>query len=82
MLAIIVSTWWVAGMRVALEAGIPWLLLLTVLYFAWGRQHSKAAGCDWCSVQTLATPISLVTVLPPPRVYTGARRTLLHREAL
>ncbi len=43
VLAIIVSTWWVPGMKVALEAGIPWLLLLTVLYFAWGRQHSKAA---------------------------------------
>jgi L-asparagine transporter-like permease len=37
VLAIIVSTWWVEGMRVTLEAGIPWLLFLTVLYFAWGR---------------------------------------------
>jgi L-asparagine transporter-like permease len=40
--AIIISTWWVPGMRVALEAGIPWLLLVTVLYYAWGR-HNRGA---------------------------------------
>jgi AAT family amino acid transporter len=40
VLAIIVSTWWVEGMRVTLESGIPWLLVLTVLYFAWGRQRA------------------------------------------
>ncbi len=37
VLAIIVSTWWVEGMRVAIEAGVPWLVLLTVCYFVWGR---------------------------------------------
>ena len=39
VLAILVSTWWVPDMRVALEAGIPWLLLISVLYFSWARQH-------------------------------------------
>lgn len=33
VLAIIISTWWVEGMRPTMEAGIPWLLVLTVLYF-------------------------------------------------
>ena len=42
VLAILISTWWVPGMRVAIEAGIPWLLLLTVMYFAWGRQRGAA----------------------------------------
>jgi L-asparagine transporter-like permease len=40
VLAIIVSTWWVEGMRVTVEAGIPWLLLLSLLYFAWGRKRA------------------------------------------
>jgi AAT family amino acid transporter len=40
VLAIILSTWWVEGMRVTLESGIPWLLFLTVLYFAWARKHA------------------------------------------
>ena len=44
VLAILVSTWWVPDMRVTLEAGIPWLLLLTVLYFAWGRQRGRAVA--------------------------------------
>ncbi len=38
VLAIIISTWWVEGMRVALESGIPWLLLLSLAYLAWGRR--------------------------------------------
>jgi AAT family amino acid transporter len=44
VLAILISTWWVEGMRVALEAGIPWLLLLTLLYFVIGRQRERAAA--------------------------------------
>lgn len=40
--AIITSTWWVPGMRVALEAGIPWLLLVTAFYYAWGRRNRGA----------------------------------------
>ncbi len=41
VLAIILSTWWVEGMRVTLEAGIPWLLFLTVLYHMWGRKRAS-----------------------------------------
>ncbi|MGA2687384.1 MAG: amino acid permease [Candidatus Korobacteraceae bacterium] len=41
VLAIIVSTWWVEGMRVTLESGIPWLLLLSLCYFVWGRRRAR-----------------------------------------
>jgi amino acid transporter, AAT family len=43
VLAILISTWWADGMRVTLQAGIPWLLLLTVVYFTWGRHRERAA---------------------------------------
>jgi len=39
--AIIVSTWWVPGMRPTLESGVPWLLALTVLYYAWGQNRRR-----------------------------------------
>jgi amino acid transporter, AAT family len=38
--AIIVTTWWVPGMRPTIYAGLPWLTLLTVVYFVWGRSRS------------------------------------------
>ncbi len=41
VLAIIVSTWWVEGMRPTLESGIPWLLALTILYFLRRRQQQR-----------------------------------------
>ncbi len=43
VLAIILSTWWTPGMGVALEAGIPWLILVTVFYYVWGRRYRSAA---------------------------------------
>jgi L-asparagine transporter-like permease len=43
VLAVLLSTWWVDGMRVALQAGIPWLLMLTLVYFTWGRLRERAA---------------------------------------
>jgi amino acid transporter, AAT family len=33
IIAILITTWWVEGMRIALVAGIPWLVLLTIAYF-------------------------------------------------
>ena len=41
VLAIILSTWWVEGMRPTLESGIPWLLALTILYFLRRRQQQQ-----------------------------------------
>jgi amino acid transporter, AAT family len=43
VLAIMISTWWVSGMRVTLESGIPWLVLLTVGYFAVTKKRGKIA---------------------------------------
>lgn len=54
VLAILISTWWVPGMRVTLEAGIPWLVLLTVLYFVWGRQRGRAVAS--ASRRSTSTP--------------------------
>jgi L-asparagine transporter-like permease len=33
MVAIIITTWWVPGLRVTLLSGIPWLLLLTIAWW-------------------------------------------------
>ncbi|HUI55646.1 MAG TPA: amino acid permease [Bryobacteraceae bacterium] len=35
--AILVTTWWVEGMRVTLIAGLPWLAILTVAYWLFAR---------------------------------------------
>lgn len=37
LLAILVTTWWVPGMRPTLVAGLPWLGLVTVAYWLWAR---------------------------------------------
>jgi amino acid transporter, AAT family len=42
MVAIIVTTWWVPGLRVTLQSGIPWLVLLT-LGWAWQRRGKAGA---------------------------------------
>lgn len=44
IVAILISTWWVEGMRVALQSGIPWLLLITAVYFGWGRKRGVYAN--------------------------------------
>ncbi len=44
IIAILISTWWVEGMRVALQSGIPWLLLITAVYFIWGRKRGVYAA--------------------------------------
>ncbi len=38
MLAIILTTWWVPGLRVTLLSGIPWLVLLTVAWRFSGKR--------------------------------------------
>lgn len=37
VIAVTISTWWVPGMRITLEAGLPWLALITLCYFLWSR---------------------------------------------
>jgi L-asparagine transporter-like permease len=43
VLAIIISTWWVEGMRPTLESGVPWLIALSALYFVSRRRKQKAS---------------------------------------
>jgi amino acid transporter, AAT family len=38
--AVLISTWWVPGLRITLTAGLPWLLLITLCYFVWRKTHS------------------------------------------
>jgi AAT family amino acid transporter len=40
MVALIVTTWWVPGLRVTLESGLPWLLLLTIAWAVHQRRRS------------------------------------------
>jgi len=42
VLAIIISTWWVEGMRVTLESGIPWLMFLSAVYVVWARKRKTS----------------------------------------
>ena len=46
--AVLVSTWWVPGLRITLTAGLPWLLVVTLCYLVWRKAHSgkAAAGVD------------------------------------
>ncbi|HEU5452133.1 MAG TPA: amino acid permease [Terriglobales bacterium] len=41
--AIIATTWWVPGMRPTILAGLPWLALLSVAYWVYGRVDSGRA---------------------------------------
>lgn len=49
--AIIVTTWWVPGMRTTVFSGLPWLAFLTVVYFVWGRSRA---------LRTAALPVAEV----------------------
>lgn len=39
--AVLISTWWVPGLRITLVAGIPWLAVITVCYFVWRTVRSR-----------------------------------------
>ena len=38
LLGILLTTWWVAGMRNTLRAGLPWLALVSAVYAIWARR--------------------------------------------
>jgi amino acid transporter, AAT family len=38
--AVLISTWWVPGLRITLEAGVPWLVLISLCYLVWRKAHS------------------------------------------
>ena len=41
IVAIIATTWWVEGMRVTIIAGLPWLGVLTAIYFLVRRRQAR-----------------------------------------
>jgi AAT family amino acid transporter len=41
ILGITLSTWWVEGMRVTMEAGVPWLVALSICYFVWKQSSAR-----------------------------------------
>jgi amino acid transporter, AAT family len=41
VIAVLFSTWWVPGFRITLQAGAPWLAIVTVCYFVWRRTRSR-----------------------------------------
>ncbi len=43
LVGILVSTWWVPGMRPTLISGMPWLALISLAYFSW-RRRARHAG--------------------------------------
>jgi L-asparagine transporter-like permease len=44
MLAIIVTTWWVPGLKITIQSGVPWLVLLTVAWLIVERRKSSDEG--------------------------------------
>lgn len=42
LLAILITTWWVTGMRVTLIAGLPWLACLSLAYAFVSRRRARA----------------------------------------
>jgi AAT family amino acid transporter len=39
--AVLISTWWVPGLRITLTAGLPWLLFITLCYLVWRKAHPR-----------------------------------------
>ncbi|MGC0775343.1 MAG: amino acid permease [Candidatus Acidiferrum sp.] len=38
--AVLISTWWVPGLRITLIAGVPWLAFISLCYLVWRRVRS------------------------------------------
>jgi len=38
--AVLISTWWVPGLRITLIAGVPWLGFISLCYLVWRKVHS------------------------------------------
>jgi amino acid transporter, AAT family len=39
--AVLISTWWVPGLRITLEAGVPWLVFISLCYLVWRKVRSR-----------------------------------------
>jgi L-asparagine transporter-like permease len=44
--AVLISTWWVPGLRITLIAGVPWLVFISLCYLVWrkARSHKVSDG--------------------------------------
>jgi AAT family amino acid transporter len=39
--AVLISTWWVPGLRITLIAGVPWLVFISLCYLVWRKVRSR-----------------------------------------
>lgn len=40
--SVLISTWWIPGLRITLIAGVPWLVFISLCYLVWARAKSAA----------------------------------------
>ena len=45
--AVLISTWWVPGLRITLTSGLPWLVFISLCYLVWRKTRS---GKQWSGV--------------------------------
>lgn len=46
LVAVLISTWWIPGMRITLQAGLPWLAFVSLCYLFWARRPKATAGVE------------------------------------
>jgi L-asparagine transporter-like permease len=39
LITVLISTWWIPGMKITILAGLPWLAFITLCYFLWQRAN-------------------------------------------
>ena len=39
---VLISTWWIPGLKITLVAGVPWLVFISLCYLVWARAKSAA----------------------------------------
>jgi len=44
--AVLISTWWVPGLRITLQAGVPWLVFVSLCYWLWRKKQSQRAFAE------------------------------------
>jgi amino acid transporter, AAT family len=44
--AVLISTWWVPGLRITLVAGLPWLLFISLCYFVWRMRNPRRPALE------------------------------------
>jgi len=42
--AVLISTWWIPGMRITLESGLPWLVFISLCYLVWSLRQGRRGG--------------------------------------